>query len=652
MHTISWFIMVISLISIISVDSAKWSRFLCCCPCSTKSDVITSASHNFSDIHKRTKSISTASLSTYFQNKSKSLNDTKVVLPNTVGLTDASVPKISRNSTGIKEFGSHFATPLNWRDLNPPSPESSVPGSSVQARYEPSCSSTRRTSLVTPPREDPKGDVIRVLCRLNWTDSVPASGSSSRPPLIKAVSFNSLSSISTPHVVDLAMRHPKSHYSWNTMSIETDPCSEDPPPLLGDRPFARGSNQDRVSEIVFSSTNSDRSPTNQQFYAIKHLSAEYRPSAELLCPQIIDMIPIDINNFKEHPFWRYNNISSELLYEWLLEQCCIRWDDLYSLRISDIQDMIRETRLKWGHSRGTSRSSLSSMVSAKSSLADELKQRSGSETLQKEHNNLVVLNFEKTVLSSSNMTPFRASSNASLSNYNVHDLTFGHIEMRNLRGSNGTVIVYRRGLMDLLRITLPDEIGKNTFDFVVYSDATSHSTFFNAVAIEMYFNFYWMILKNQITANTALTDYLESRHFFEFKFVMTCNPKRDGKRIRKSLHALNRVIGPVIDQYDRILIIDSRLNLWDQRHPPTPLMIWHRVLGVNAGPFQLSFDPNTNSSDWSGQRQKDKFLLLLWRFLGGIERHFHDILVKDSSFEIHWIRLQKQGIAFLKRTSS
>ena len=110
--------------------------------------------------------------------------------------------------------------------------------------------------------------------------------------------------------------------------------------------------------------------------------------------------------------------------------------------------MIRETRLKWGHSRGTSRSSLSSMVSAKSSLADELKQRSGSETLQKEHNNLVVLNFEKTVLSSSNMTPFRSSSNASLSDYNVQDLTFGHIEMRNLRGSNGTVIVYRRGLME------------------------------------------------------------------------------------------------------------------------------------------------------------------------------------------------------------
>ena len=254
--------------------------------------------------------------------------------------------------------------------------------------------------------------------------------------------------------------------------------------------------------------------------------------------------------------------------------------------------------------------------------------------------NMVVLNFEQTVLNS-NIPTLNVSGNG-IFKYNRHDLALQFIGQ--VDEKKNQLVMVRAGLMELLYSTLPRKIGDNIFDFIVYADGGTNDAFHNAVAIEMHFNWYYLLIRDP---NITVEQQQES--LFNFKLITTHSPDRDVEGIKFITDALHLVMAEdAIEQFHRIFIVDSNLHRWGHRLLGTRNRLWTNVLPIKIPKFIISSE-DTSLKNMLSQRNEDRGLRYLRKFFIEIDslfqRIFHQTL---GSLAINWIEFEGDKLRMMR----
>ena len=357
------------------------------------------------------------------------------------------------------------------------------------------------------------------------------------------------------------------------------------------------------------------STMHQQFVSTREIPSQDKLISPIDCEGIIDMIPFGTLSFNES-FWDQLGVSNrDQIRQFLVDKCLDRFHDLYDETLDDIQIRYHPEADPQARCPNTTR-------------------------------NLVVLNLEKTVLNSDIPTPNVNGSR--LAKYNRRDLMLQFIgntqEITDeFGGATNQLVMVRAGLMELLYSTLPRKIGDNIFDFIVYADGGTNDAFHNAVAIEMYFNWYYLMIRDP---NITVAQHQES--VFDFKFIMTYSPHRDGDGIKKSLDALHLVMGDAIEQFHRVLVIDSNIHWWDHRLPRKCRHIWNTVLPIKLPRFNI-VTAGKSLKAMAAQRKQDRALKYLKRFLVEIDKQFQYIMERTLGFLImNWIEFDGEKVRIVK----
>ena len=347
-----------------------------------------------------------------------------------------------------------------------------------------------------------------------------------------------------------------------------------------------------------------RSAMYQLFEAMREIPFKDTGSTHSDCEGIIDLIPFGRLPFRR-AFWRHLAISSkDQVRRCLVDQCIDRFQELYAETLDD----------------------------AKMRLRDDHRARITNIT-----RNLVVLNLENTVLNSDISKP--DVNGSLLCQYNRRELVLQFI-------GNGKLIMMRPGLMQLLFSTMPQKIGNNVFDFVVYADGTKNDAIHNAVAIEMYFNWYYLMVRHP---NITVKEHHDL--MFKFKFIMSYSPEQHWVQgIKKSLRSLNQEMGNGIQQFSRVLIVDSGTDWWSQLIPTeSPASIWNNVLPIKIPKFNIS-SQGRSLKDLAAQRNDDIILKYVRRLFVEIDRHFKYIMDETSKFPLmNWIEFEGDKIRIVEK---